>query len=104
VVGRSLLFARDALDGKAGTSSGATSSLAALAVAGAGDVSSGEAGPYTRFRPWLEDFFHEEDKKAGRPFGIQKVRMQIEAAERAGAHGWLLWNAANVYTEEALTP
>lgn len=104
VVGRSLLFARDALDGKAGTSSSATSSLAALAVKGGEGVSSGEGNSRVRFRPWLEDFFHEEDKKAGRPFGVQKVRMQIEAAEQAGARGWLLWNAANVYTEGALTP
>ena len=55
-----------------------------------------------RLRPWLEDFFHEEDKSAKRPFGTEKIRLQIDAAEKSENHGWLLWNAANVYTENAL--
>ena len=58
--------------------------------------------PRLRLRPWLEDFFHEADRVAGRPYGIQKVRLQIDAAEKVGGHGWLLWNAANVYTQGAL--
>lgn len=53
-------------------------------------------------RPWLEDFYHEEDRAAGRPYGIEKVRKQIDAAERVEKRGWLLWNAANIYTESAL--
>ena len=55
-----------------------------------------------RIRPWLEDFFHEADRVAGRPYGAQKVRMQIDAAEKVEHHGWMLWNASNVYSEEAL--
>lgn len=54
-------------------------------------------------RPWLEDFYHEEDKAASRPFGAKKVRLQIDAAQKVNSCGWLLWNAANVYTKEALT-
>lgn len=53
-------------------------------------------------RPWLEDFFHEQDRVAGRPHGAQKVRMQIDAAEKSGGHGWMLWNASNIYSEAAL--
>ena len=95
VVERSLLAARDFLDGKIATSTAATSTPIEVVIDGA-------ASGRVRLRPWLEDFFHEEDKAAARPYGAQKVRMQIDAGERVEDHGWLLWNAANVYTEEAL--
>jgi hypothetical protein len=55
-----------------------------------------------RIRPWLEDFYHREDRFASRPYGVKKMRLQIDAAERVVPYGWMLWNAANVYTEEAL--
>ncbi|MBI3630809.1 MAG: hypothetical protein HY221_00520 [Candidatus Sungbacteria bacterium] len=55
-----------------------------------------------RLRPWLEDFFHEADRLSGRPYGTEKVRMQIDAAERVERHGWMLWNASNIYTSGAL--
>lgn len=99
VVGRSLLFAKDFLEGKL-----ATTSLANIATAtsAAEFIQNPKPLSQAKFRPWLEDFFHEEDKKVGRPHGKHKIRLQIEAAEKAGASGWLLWNAANVYTEEAL--
>ncbi len=88
-VGRSLQTARDFLDGiRASTT---------LAVA-----SSTETRSRVRLRPWLEDFFHEQDRLARRPYGAEKVRMQIDAAERVEPHGWLLWNASNVYSEGAL--
>ena len=96
VVGRSMLFARDFLDGlglKTATSS-ATTTIDALAA----------PKNTTRLRPWLEDFFHEQDRVAHRPYGAQKVRLQIDAAEKTENHGWLLWNASNVYTESALNP
>ena len=96
VVERSLLSARDFLDGKIATSTPATSTPIEVVI----DGGATEVG--TRLRPWLEDFFHEEDKAAGRPYGAQKVRMQIDAAERVEDHGWLLWNAGNIYNEEAL--
>ena len=105
VVEHSLLFARNFLDGKNGTTTfmgralpGATSSVAASRSAMLFSIPRSRA----RLRPWLEDFFHEDDRIAGRPHGIEKVRAQIDAAERVGPHGWLLWNAANVYTEQAL--
>jgi hypothetical protein len=49
-------------------------------------------------RPWLQDF------SMGHPYGPAEVRAQIQATYDAGYTEWLLWNAANVYTEEALQP
>ncbi|MEK7541453.1 MAG: putative glycoside hydrolase [Patescibacteria group bacterium] len=98
VVDTSLAFARDFLDGKTASSTSITASSTATVSAAAATT----AEPRARLRPWLEDFFHEEDRAAGRPWGARKVRMQIDAAESVEDHGWLLWNAANVYSEEAL--
>jgi len=109
-VGRSLRQARDFLDG-VGTSTvaigstqrhgyGAGSTTASTTVHNA--VAMTEARSRVRLRPWLEDFFHEQDRLAHRPYGVEKVRLQIDAAERVERHGWLLWNASNVYTDGAL--
>ncbi|MBI3274345.1 MAG: hypothetical protein HYZ69_04340 [Candidatus Colwellbacteria bacterium] len=91
VVGRSLHFARDFL---AGIQASSTSSTTVQSISVEKSM--------VRLRPWLEDFFHEADRVYGRPFGVEKVRMQIDAAENTENHGWLLWNASNVYTERAL--
>lgn len=97
IVARSMFVARDFLDGRlTSTSTVATSSL--VYDHSTTTVSKSRA----RLRPWLEDFFHEQDQAAGRPYGLEKVRLQIEAAENSDNHGWLLWNAANVYSEGAL--
>ena len=93
VVERSLLIARDFLDLKFASSTVATATPVEVSALPRYNV---------RFRPWLEDFYHEEDKAAGRPYGAEKVRQQIDAAESVEPHGWLLWNAANIYTENAL--
>lgn len=99
VVERSLRLARDFLDGKLATSSSTSfvSTSSSLEF-----MSSPRSRSRVRLRPWLEDFFHEEDRAAGRPWGAEKVRMQIDGAERVEQHGWLIWNAANIYTEAAL--
>lgn len=47
-------------------------------------------------RPWLQDF------DLGADYTAAMVREQIDAAEKRGVEGWLLWNARNVYTEDAL--
>jgi hypothetical protein len=47
--------------------------------------------------PWIQDF------TLLRPFGIDEVRAQIEAARLAGAKGFMLWNPEGVYTEDALS-
>lgn len=90
VVERSLMVAKDFLDGKLNSTTTA-SSTAQL-----------PSRHEVRLRPWLEDFFHEDDRTSGRPYGEEKVRLQIKGAEEVEDHGWLLWNASNVYTESAL--
>ncbi|MFA6603211.1 MAG: putative glycoside hydrolase [Patescibacteria group bacterium] len=47
-------------------------------------------------RPWIQDF------NMGAVYDAAKVRAQIKASMDGGASGWLLWNAANVYTAGAL--
>jgi hypothetical protein len=49
--------------------------------------------------PWLEDW-----SPPGRTYTIKDVRQQIEAARRARASGFILWNAGGVYTAKALSP
>ena len=104
IVGRSMLFARDFFDGKISTDkysfSYITSSSTATSTPSAAPVFTPRSR--ARLRPWLEDFFHDYDKEAGRPYGIEKVRLEIDAAENTENHGWMLWNAGNVYTEGAL--
>ena len=51
-----------------------------------------------RIVPWLQDF------SLGRTYTLADVQDQIEAARDAGAEGYLLWNAAGVYTRGALAP
>lgn len=53
-----------------------------------------------KFRPWLQDFSYGE----GIEYGPAELRAQIEAAEDFGASGWLVWNAANVFSVEAFNP
>lgn len=55
-----------------------------------------------RMRPFLQDFNLGVDTARGIYYDAAKVRAEIQAAEDAGTSGWLLWNASNVYTKEAL--
>lgn len=50
-----------------------------------------------KFRPWIQDFSYGE----GIEYGAAEVRAQIQATEDFGASGWMVWNAANVYSTEA---
>ena len=56
------------------------------------------AGTGAQLRPWLQDFTQRV------PYTPVEVSGQITASERAGATGWLLWNALNRYSEDALRP
>ena len=47
-------------------------------------------------RPWIQDF------DLGADYTADMVRAQMKAAVDGGASGWLLWNARNSYTEDAL--
>lgn len=44
-----------------------------------------------KFRPWLQDF------DIGALYTAARIEAQIKAARDAGASGWILWNARNVY-------
>jgi hypothetical protein len=55
-------------------------------------------GRRAKLVPWLQDF------SLGRPYALADVRAQIIAARAAHAHGFMLWNAAGVYTAAALAP
>lgn len=54
--------------------------------------------PKSKFRPWLQDF------DLGADYDAAKVRAQIQATYDAGLTSWMLWNAGNKYTAEALLP
>jgi hypothetical protein len=47
--------------------------------------------------PWVQDFSFST------PYDVDKVQAQVEAARRAGAKGFMLWNADGVYTEAVLS-
>jgi hypothetical protein len=53
-----------------------------------------------RIRPWLQGF----SLPGYRPYGAPDVRAQIDAAEAAGVGGWMIWDMANRYQEEAFRP
>lgn len=55
-------------------------------------------------RPWLQDFTYGNAGNPAVTYGPPQVRAQIQATYDAGARSWMLWNAANVYTEGALHP
>jgi hypothetical protein len=56
------------------------------------------AGTGAKLRPWLQDF----SLPGGVPYTPKEVRDQIKAAQDLGINEWLLWNARNRYTEDAL--
>jgi hypothetical protein len=56
--------------------------------------------PPARFRPWIQAFPDYAFDR--RPFHGREIRAQIDAAERFGASGWMLWNPHNVYSREGL--
>jgi hypothetical protein len=58
------------------------------------------AGSRGKLRPWLQDF----TLPGMSDYGPAQVRAQIDAAEANGAAGWMIWNAASVYHEDAFIP
>lgn len=49
-----------------------------------------------KLRPWLQDF------NLGAVYTPEMVRKQIQAVYDSGLNSWMLWNAANKYTRDAL--
>jgi hypothetical protein len=56
------------------------------------------AGSGAAVRPWLEDFSSGDVS-----YGSAEVCAQIEAANRTGSDGFLLWNPGSVYHSDALS-
>lgn len=56
--------------------------------------------PSLRFRPWLQAF--RDYAFDGRNFEEKEIRDQINAAEKFGSHGWMLWNPRNIYSGDGL--
>jgi hypothetical protein len=56
--------------------------------------------PPVRFRPWLQAFNDYAFDR--RHFTAREIREQINAAERAGSNGWMLWNPHNIYSPDGL--
>ena len=52
--------------------------------------------PPNRFRPWLQAFRDYAFDR--RHFNAREIREQIDAAEKFGSNGWMLWNPRNVYS------
>lgn len=53
-----------------------------------------------RFRPWLQAF--RDYAFDHRAFGGPEIKAQINAAEKFGSDGWMLWNPRNEYSGEGL--
>ncbi|MDQ3855499.1 MAG: putative glycoside hydrolase, partial [Chloroflexota bacterium] len=53
-------------------------------------------GTHVLVRPYLSAF---RDTQYGQPFGLPQFLTQKRAAEEAGAHGWVFWNAALTYPD-----
>ena len=53
-----------------------------------------------RFRPWLQAF--KDYAFDRRQFTGKEIKEQIDAAEKFGSHGWMLWNPRNIYTADGL--
>lgn len=58
-------------------------------------------GIRAQVRPWLQDFTATW-VKGHISYGPEEIRDQIQAVYDAGYEEWILWNAANRYTEEGL--
>jgi hypothetical protein len=59
--------------------------------------------PIARYRPWLEDYDKLYGPKATQfKSSVERVKVQIIAADSLGASGWTLWNANGDYMNQAL--
>jgi hypothetical protein len=57
-------------------------------------------GDATKIRPWLQDFSFFDMM----PYGDAEVRAQIDASDKIGTSGWMLWDPNNQYHPGALEP
>lgn len=87
----------------AGTENVSGSELPAPAVTSDEEIAAlaPQEGVRASVRPWLQDFTATW-VKGHIPYGAEEIRAQIQAVYDAGYDEWILWNAANRYTEEGL--
>ena len=104
VVHRTLLIANDVLAGKISTTTDQVGEIVTATSSPISSVSPSSPARRAKLRPWLQDFDLAFDSGRGIRYDAKKIRAQIDAAEAAGASGWLLWSPDNVYTKEALQP
>lgn len=86
----------DVLDGGRGDDASVTAMRAEEAAA-----LEPAAGVRAKVRPWLQDFTASW-VKGHIKYGPEQIREQIQAVYDAGYEEWILWNAANRYTEGGL--
>ncbi len=56
-----------------------------------------------KLRPWLQDFTASYlGSGLWQRYGVQQLHEQIQATYDTGVHEWILWNAGNTYTWDAL--
>lgn len=54
------------------------------------------ANSNAKLRPWLQDF------NMGAIYDAKMINLEKQAVYDTNSYGWLMWNAASVYTEDAL--
>ena len=64
------------------------------------DAGAAQLGSARQLRPWLQDFLYY----GLRDYGPADVRAQIDAAQDAGASGWMIWDPTNEYSVDAFGP
>lgn len=105
VVYRSIIFAEDFLAGKFDKKNASSTPATATTigeVVNAKKETNGTKVLNVRFRPFLQAFDLGADTSRGIYYDAAKIRAQIDAAEHAGASGWLLWNPSNAYDASVL--
>src|SRR5579872_2147387 len=55
--------------------------------------------PKTAIRPWLQDFSLREPGQPLVHYGVTEIQAEIKAAHDSGYDDFLMWNAANRYTD-----
>ncbi|MCS6844958.1 MAG: carboxypeptidase regulatory-like domain-containing protein [Caldilineales bacterium] len=61
----------------------------------------------TRIRPWLQGYpknFRTEGPARGYDYGVPEMMIQRQAAEDAGADGWLFWSGGGRFPDEIFGP
>ncbi|HRX04181.1 MAG TPA: putative glycoside hydrolase, partial [Anaerolineae bacterium] len=61
----------------------------------------------TRIRPWLQGYpnnYRTDGPAAGYNYAVPEMMIQREAADDAGAEGWLFWSGGGNFPDEIFGP